>query len=151
MSSPVARAADQRANGNTPIVSHLKKVSDLSADVNTPILSQKKNSAAANSKESQNTDNSSSYRTQYNPFYHRQPPSHAPKPTTDPYTLDKEINFKNKQQRTYIHRYNLKFPVKKPKDEDAELLAIRSSLQKFLELLLQADETIIIPPFYELV
>jgi hypothetical protein len=115
MSSPAAHAADQRANVNTSIVSHLKKGSDLSADVDTPILSQKKNSAEANSKESQNTDNSPSYRTQYNPFYHRKLPSHAPQPTMDPYALDKKINLKNKQQRTFIHCYDLRFPVKNPR------------------------------------
>jgi hypothetical protein len=76
MSSPEARAADQRtcdadqkANVNTPIVSHLKKISDLSADVDTPSRSQKKNSDEAISKYSQNTDNSPSCRMQYNPFY----------------------------------------------------------------------------------
>jgi hypothetical protein len=49
MSSPEARAADQRAcdvdqraNMDTPIVSHLKKVSELATDADTPGRSKKK-------------------------------------------------------------------------------------------------------------
>jgi hypothetical protein len=149
MSSPEARAADQRAcdidqraNTDTPIVSNLTKVSELSTDADTPCRSKKKNSVEAISKDPQ-TDNSPLCKTQYNPFYHRKVPDFATQPSMDPYALDKKINLKNKQQRSFIHRYDLKFPVKKPKDDDAELLAIRSSLQKFLEVLLLADESII--------
>jgi hypothetical protein len=64
--------------------------------------------------------------------------------------LDKPIALKNGQKRPHIHRYDLKIEVKKPKDEDEEFLGVKNALQKFLELILQADSTIILPPFYEL-
>jgi hypothetical protein len=43
----------------------------------------------------------------------------------------------------------MRISVAKAKDEEEELTIIRKALQKFFELLLQADATIIIPPFYE--
>jgi hypothetical protein len=87
-------------------------------------------------------------RTRYNPFYHRKPPAHAPqKPKED---LDKPIVLKQGQKRAHIHRYDMRISAKKTKDEDEEFKVIKAALQKFLDLLLQADESIIIPPFYEI-
>lgn len=39
--------------------------------------------------------------------------------------------------------------VAKAKDEEEEFTIIKKALQEFLELLLQADATIVIPLFYE--
>lgn len=44
----------------------------------------------------------------------------------------------------------MRISAKKTKDEDEEFKVIKAALQKFLDLLLQADESIIIPPFYEI-
>jgi len=57
---------------------------------------------------------------------------------------------KQGQKWNHVHRYDMRFSVKKAKDEDAELTVIKAALQKFFELLLQADASIIIPPFYEI-
>jgi len=39
---------------------------------------------------------------------------------------------------------------KKTKDDDEEFTTIKAALQKFFDLLLQADASIIIPPFYDI-
>jgi hypothetical protein len=84
----------------------------------------------------------------YNPFYHRKTPAHAPqKPKED---LDKPIVLKQGQKRIHVHRYDMRISVKKGKNEDKEFNALKAALLKFLDLLLQADATIIIPPFYEI-
>jgi hypothetical protein len=84
----------------------------------------------------------------YSPFYYRKSTAHAPqKPKIE---LDKPIMLKQGQKRNHVHRYDMRFSVKKAKDEDAELTVIKAALQKFFELLLQADASIIIPPFYEI-
>jgi hypothetical protein len=90
----------------------------------------------------------SSGQVPYSRFYYRKPPVHAPqKPKEE---LDKPIMLKQGQKRNHVHRYDMRFSVKKAKDEDAELTVIKAALQKFFELLLQADASIIIPPFYEI-
>ena len=93
---------------------------------------------------------SAEHRAQYNPFLHRKPPNHAPQPSASTIALDKEIRLKNGQKRDHIHRYDIKLSVIKPKEGTDEFKVIKTALQKFFDLLLQADSSIIIPPFYEL-
>jgi hypothetical protein len=64
--------------------------------------------------------------------------------------LDKPINLKQGQKRTHIHRYDMRISGKKTKDEEEEFSTIKAALQKFFDLLLQADASIIIPPFWEI-
>jgi len=90
----------------------------------------------------------SSGQVPYSPFYFRNHPGHAPQKPKE--ALDKPILLKQGQKRNHVHRYDMRFSVKKAKEEDAEFTVIKAALQKFFELLLQADASIIIPPFYEI-
>jgi hypothetical protein len=86
---------------------------------------------------------------EYNASFHCKVPSHAPQASTNYDDIDKPMLLKQGQKRNHIHRYDMRISVAKAKDEEEELTIIRKALQKFFELLLQADATIIIPPFYE--
>ncbi len=52
--------------------------------------------------------------------------------------------------RSHIHRYTLRFKTIKAKSEDESHQLIMESLQRFLEIVLQADAKTIIPPYLEL-
>jgi len=51
---------------------------------------------------------------------------------------------------THTHYYDLSLTIKKPKDEDDEEPKIQKPLQKFLDIMLQADPFTLIPPYFEL-
>ena len=64
--------------------------------------------------------------------------------------LDKPIILKNKEIRRHIHRYDLQISIKECKSEEEEQRLLQNLLEKFLETMLSADSTIIVPPYYEL-
>jgi len=76
--------------------------------------------------------------------------------TTDPVrptnamALDKKINLKRRAQRKHIHRYDLRLKIKAAKTEDEEFPILQKALQRFIEIILQADSTAINPPYFEL-
>jgi hypothetical protein len=86
---------------------------------------------------------------EYNALFHRKAPTHAPQASTNYGDIDKPMLLKQGQKWNHIHRYDMSINVAKAKDNEEELTIIRKALQKFFELVLQADATIIIPPFYE--
>jgi hypothetical protein len=63
--------------------------------------------------------------------------------------LDKAIILKQGQKRTHIHRYDIRLHVQSHKDPD-DFKIIRQVFQKLFELLVQADGSIITPPYFEL-
>jgi len=65
-------------------------------------------------------------------------------------SLDKPIILKRSLSHQHIHRYDLRIKVKVTKSEDEEQVAVQNTLQKFFEIVLQADKSSIIPPFLEL-
>jgi len=52
--------------------------------------------------------------------------------------------------RGHIHRYTLRFKTIKAKEEEDRHQIIQDTLQKFLDIVLQADPKTIIPPYLEL-
>ncbi len=64
--------------------------------------------------------------------------------------LDKPIQLKKNNFRPFIHRYTLHFKTIKPKSEDEGYQNIKETLQRFLEVLLQAEPKTIIPPYLDL-
>jgi hypothetical protein len=70
-------------------------------------------------------------------------PTYQKRPPVLP--LDKPILLKCGLLRPHVHHYDLCLTIKKPKsDEDLEAM-IQKSLQKFLEIMLQADPFTLIP------
>jgi hypothetical protein len=63
---------------------------------------------------------------------------------------DKPITRKRNLIRPHIYRHTLCIKTIKPRTEDDEQQLIQSMLQKFLETLLQADPTSIIPSYLDL-
>jgi hypothetical protein len=57
---------------------------------------------------------------------------------------------KNKEIRRHIHRYDLRISIKECKSEEEEQRLLQNLLEEFLETMLSADSTIIVPPYYEL-
>jgi len=64
--------------------------------------------------------------------------------------MDKSIILKKQQIRAHIHRYTLRIKTTTPRSEEAEQQLIQTTLQKFLETVLQADSKAIIPPYLDL-
>jgi hypothetical protein len=64
--------------------------------------------------------------------------------------LDKKINLKRRAQRTHIHRYDLRLKIKAAKTDDEEFPIFQKALQRFMDIVLQADSSRIIPPYFEL-
>jgi hypothetical protein len=64
--------------------------------------------------------------------------------------LDKPNALKKGVARAHIHHYDLSLTIKKPKDEDDKEPKIQKALQKFLDIMLQADSSTLIPPYFEL-
>jgi N-acetyl-gamma-glutamylphosphate reductase len=74
-------------------------------------------------------------------------PQSAPQPIAKP---DKVITLKKNAARQQIHRYTLQFETIKEKNEEEAHQLVKESLQRFLDIVLQADPKTIIPPFLEL-
>jgi hypothetical protein len=68
----------------------------------------------------------------------------------NPVRVDKIIQLKKNNLRQHIHRYTLRFKIIKPKSEDEGHQLIRDTLQRFLEIVLQAEPKTILPPYLEL-
>jgi hypothetical protein len=64
--------------------------------------------------------------------------------------LDKPIQLKKNNFCPFIHRYTLRFKTIKPKSEDEGYQNIKETLQRFLEVFLQAEPKTIIPPYLDL-
>jgi hypothetical protein len=64
--------------------------------------------------------------------------------------LDKPIILKNKEIRRHIHRYDLRISIKECKSEEEEQRLLQNLLEEFLDTMLSADSTIVVPPYYEL-
>ncbi len=64
--------------------------------------------------------------------------------------LDKPIALKRGMTRAHIHRYDVRLTIKKPKSDDEEEGMVIKALQRFLDIMLQADPHTIIPPYFEL-
>jgi len=64
--------------------------------------------------------------------------------------LDKAITLKKNNSRPHIHRYTLRIKTIKAKSEDEGHLLLQEALQRFLEIVLQADSKSIVPPYIEL-
>jgi hypothetical protein len=64
--------------------------------------------------------------------------------------LDKPITLKRGMTRAHIHRYDIRLTIKKPKSDDEEEGMVIKALQRFLDIMLQADSHTIIPPYFEL-
>jgi hypothetical protein len=69
------------------------------------------------------------------------------KPTS---VIDKPIALKNQESRKHIHRYDLRLGIKECKSEDDEQRVFQGLLEEFFDTMLSADQSIIIPPYYEL-
>jgi hypothetical protein len=71
------------------------------------------------------------------------------RPST-PARPDKAITLKKNNSRQHIHRCTLRFKTIKAKSEDESHTIIQEALQRFLEIVLQADPKSIVPPYLEL-
>lgn len=67
-----------------------------------------------------------------------------------PARVDKAITLKKNNTREHIHRYTLRFKSIKAKSEDEGHVIVKETLQRFLEIVLQADPKTIMPPYLEL-
>ncbi len=76
-------------------------------------------------------------------------PSSPVHPRSQP-KLDKSILLKRGVLRPHVHRYDLSFIIKKPKSDDEEESLVQKALQRFLEIMIQADAQTVIPPYFEL-
>jgi hypothetical protein len=74
-------------------------------------------------------------------------PQSAPQTIVKP---DKVNILKKNAARPHIHRYTLRFKTIKEKNEEEVHQPVKESLQRFLDIVLQADPKTIIPPFLEL-
>ncbi len=63
---------------------------------------------------------------------------------------DKPIHLKNKEMRRHVHRYDLRIGIKECRSEEEEQKLLTGLLEEFMETMLSADQSIIIPPYYEL-
>jgi hypothetical protein len=61
--------------------------------------------------------------------------------------LDKQITLKKGAIRNHIHRYTLRIKIISTKSEEEEQILIQKTLLKFFNIVLQADQKSIIPPF----
>jgi hypothetical protein len=71
-------------------------------------------------------------------------------PHTSSSYIDKPIVLKNKEVRRHVHRYDLRIGIKECRNDEEEQKILQNLLEEFFETMLSADNTIIIPPFYEL-
>jgi len=63
---------------------------------------------------------------------------------------DKPILLKKGAQRQHIHRYDLCLIIKSLKKDEDEEVRIQKTLQRFLDTMLRADPSTLIPPYLEL-
>jgi hypothetical protein len=75
--------------------------------------------------------------------------SHIQQQPQKPARVDKAITLKKSNSRPHIHRYKLHFKTVKAKSEDESHQIIQDTLQRFLEIALQADPKTIMPPYLE--
>jgi hypothetical protein len=68
----------------------------------------------------------------------------------NPTKVDKTITLKKNNNRPHIHRYTVRFKTIKSKSEDEAHQLIQDCLQRFLDIVLQADPKTTIPPYLEL-
>jgi hypothetical protein len=74
----------------------------------------------------------------------------AQRNSKNPVRVDKIIQLKKNNFRQHTHRYTLRFKIIKPKSKDEGHQLIRDTLQRFLEIVLQAEPKSILPPYGEL-
>jgi len=67
-----------------------------------------------------------------------------------PSRVDKIVMLKKNMTRPHIHRYTLRFKIITPKTEEESQHMITETLQRFLDIILQADQKTIVPPYLEL-
>jgi hypothetical protein len=77
----------------------------------------------------------------------KNPPSNSFNPRL---LFDKQILLKKGVQRQHIHRYELCIIIKTLKKDEDEEVWIQKTLQRFLDTMLRADPTTLIPPYLEL-
>jgi hypothetical protein len=70
--------------------------------------------------------------------------------TATPARVDKTITLKKNNFRQHIHRYTLRLQTIKAKSEEENQIVLQEALQRFLEIILQADPKSIVPPYLEL-
>jgi hypothetical protein len=70
--------------------------------------------------------------------------------STPSQSLDKPIILKNKIIRCHIHCYDLRIGIKECRSEEEEQKLLQGLLEEFLDTMLSADKTIVIPQYYEL-
>jgi hypothetical protein len=87
-------------------------------------------------------------RTPVNPYTKSGEESHVRQPQVA--KLDKAITLKKNLTRSHIHRYTLRLKTIQAKSEDEAHQLLKDSLQRFLEIVLQADSKTIVPPYLEL-
>jgi hypothetical protein len=63
---------------------------------------------------------------------------------------DKQILLKRAAQQQHIHRYDLCLLIKSLKKDEDEEVRIQKTLQRFLDTMLRADPSTLIPPYLEL-
>jgi len=90
----------------------------------------------------------STRRTPVNPYMKSGEELHVRQPQVA--KLDKAITLKKNNTRPHIHRYTLRLKTIKVKSEDEAHQLIKDSLQRFLEIVLQADSKTIVPPYLDL-
>ncbi len=75
---------------------------------------------------------------------------HANCPSNGAASVDKIISLKENNKRLHIHRYTLSFKTIKAKSEYEGHQIVQDTLQRFVDIILQADQKSIIPPYLEL-
>jgi hypothetical protein len=75
---------------------------------------------------------------------------HANCPSNGSARVDKIISLKKNKTRPRIHRYTLRFKTIKAKSEDEGHPIVQDTLQRVLDIILQADQKTIILPYLEL-
>jgi hypothetical protein len=68
----------------------------------------------------------------------------------NPVRVDKIISLKRDNTREYTHRYTLRFKTIQAKTDEEGHQLVQDTLQRFLEIVLQADPKTIVPPYLEL-
>jgi hypothetical protein len=90
--------------------------------------------------------------TPINPYLKKQDQGtlFAKRSTQNPIRVDKIVTLKKNNSREHIHRYTLHFKTIQAKNDDESHQLVKETLQRFLEIVLQADSKTIIPPYLEL-